>query len=119
MYAISYFILFVSVAPKINRANLQDITIRSGHTIKLDVEVEGEPAPTISWHIAEKPVEPDDVIQFHNEDYATHIKFTNIQRMYTGKYVIRAVNKNGRDEATVNINVLCKCYNYVITIFKC
>lgn len=111
-------LLCISVAPKINRANLQDITIRSGNTIKLDVEVEGEPAPTISWHLAEKPVEPDDVIQFHNEDYATHLKFTHIARMYTGKYIVRAVNKNGKDEATVNINVLCKYYFAVISMVK-
>lgn len=100
--------IFSLVAPKINRTNLQDISIRSGHSIKLDVEVEGEPPPTITWVFGEKPVEQDDVVQYHNEDYFTHMKFTNLTRRYSGKYTIRAVNKNGRDEAVVNINVLGK-----------
>lgn len=99
-------IFLFSVAPKINRANLQDISIRAGHSVKLDVEVEGEPPATITWVFSEKPVEPDDVVQYHNEDYISHMKFTNLTRQYSGKYTIRAVNKNGRDEATVNVNVL-------------
>lgn len=112
---------FPLVPPKINRANLQDVSIRAGHSIKLDVEVEGEPPPTITWIFAEKPIEQDDVVQYHNEDYITHMKFTNLTRQYSGKYTIRAANKNGRDEATVNINVLCKYLHFKLTncfVFK-
>ena len=33
--------------PHINREKMQSITVRAGHLVKLDVDVKGEPAPTL------------------------------------------------------------------------
>lgn len=41
--------LYDSVAPKIDRKNLAKKEIRRGKFLKFEADVEGEPAPTITW----------------------------------------------------------------------
>jgi predicted phage tail protein len=94
------------LAPKINRENLQPITIKAGNTAKLDVEVSGEPPPKITWSFAGKPVENDTNIKIENPDYESHIQMKNMTRAQSGKYKITAQNDSGKDEAEVEINVL-------------
>lgn len=38
-----------TVAPKIDRTNLTKKEIRKGKFLKFEVDVQGEPAPTITW----------------------------------------------------------------------
>lgn len=48
-------ILF-SVKPRIDRTNLKNIVIRGGKTVKYDVNIKGEPAPTVKWQLVNKEV---------------------------------------------------------------
>lgn len=94
------------LAPKINRDNLQPITVKAGNMARLDVEVIGEPPPTISWSFAGKPLEETGDIKIENKDYETHIQMKNMSRPQSGKYKILAENSSGKDEAEVEIIVL-------------
>ena len=40
--------------PYIDRSNLEIITVKKGKTIKLEVNVRGEPPPTITWKLKDK-----------------------------------------------------------------
>merc|ERR1712213_90652 len=57
-----------------------------------NVEVEGEPAATVTW-------------SFKNKYYTT-INFENAQRKQTGMYKIVAVNEHGKDEDEVEFVIL-------------
>lgn len=48
-----YFIIF-SVKPHIDRTNLEASTIRKGRSLKLDVNVRGEPAPKVTWYLKDQ-----------------------------------------------------------------
>ena len=37
------------MAPKIDRRNLRNVTVKEGEPILLDVKVQGEPAPDVTW----------------------------------------------------------------------
>ena len=39
----------LAVKPRIDRTNLQKVTIKVGLQVSLDVNVAGEPPPTITW----------------------------------------------------------------------
>lgn len=39
--------------PRIDRTNLNNQVIKVGHTVLFDVDVSGEPPPTITWTFAE------------------------------------------------------------------
>lgn len=98
--------MFLIVKPHINRDKLQTIRVRAGQLVKLEVDVEGEPPPTVTWSFANMPLQTGANVKIDNEDYLTKIQLTNTSRKLTGKYTIKAVNDSGQDEADVEINIL-------------
>ena len=114
--------------PRIDRTNLKPIIVRAGKVIKYDIDVRGEPPPTITWFQTDKEVKSEGNVEIVNVDYNTKLTIINSVRKNTGLYKIKAVNEHGFDEAEVEVNVLCKClsfvylniyimYKYVIALF--
>ncbi|GBN20312.1 Twitchin, partial [Araneus ventricosus] len=96
------------LAPKIVRDNMQQIVVKAGQSVKLDVEVIGEPPPTCTWTFGGKPLEIGDSIKVENEEYNTHLSIKNGVRKQSGKYKLAAVNNSGKDEEEVEIIFLDK-----------
>lgn len=96
------------VAPKIDRTNLKNVTIKAGQPYKFDVNVTGEPAPTISWFLNKARLETKDNITVDVEANRTKLLVYTSVRANTGVYVIKAENSSGKDEASVEVTVLDK-----------
>lgn len=96
------------MAPKIDRTNLNPITVKSGLGVALDVHVDGEPVPTIEWFFKDKPVLADDNVNINNSDYNTNFVIIRASRPQSGTYTIVAKNMAGEDRADVEITVLAK-----------
>lgn len=94
------------VKPRIDRTNLKPIIVRSGKIIKYDIDVKGEPAPTITWTHKDKPIHTQGNTEIVNIDYNTKLTITDSIRKNTGVYKIKAVNEHGEDEAEVEVTVL-------------
>ena len=94
------------LAPKINRDTLKPITIRSGGTAKLDVEISGEPPPAVTWTFDGKKLFDDNNTKIENPDYESHLQIRHMTRAQSGKYTITAENESGKDVAEVEIKVL-------------
>jgi hypothetical protein len=94
------------VKPRIDRTNLKPIVVRAGKPIKYDVDVKGEPAPTITWFHGDKEITADSNVEIVNVDYNTKLSIIDTVRKNTGLYKIVAVNQHGKDEETVEITVL-------------
>lgn len=99
---------FPTVAPKIDRRNLRDLTVREGEPILIDVKVIGEPVPDTEWFLGKKSVKETNTISIKNVPYNT--KYINDEplRKHSGVYKIVATNQHGRDEAEVSITVISK-----------
>ncbi|ERL85176.1 hypothetical protein D910_02598 [Dendroctonus ponderosae] len=95
-----------SLKPRIDRTNLKPIIVRAGKPIKYDVDVRGEPPPTITWFHIDTEVKSEGNIEIINVDYNTKLNITNSVRKNTGVYRIKAVNEHGQDEAEVEVTVL-------------
>lgn len=54
MYSITLFNNLVK--PRIDRTNLKNIVVRGGKIVKYDVNIKGEPAPTVKWQLVNKEV---------------------------------------------------------------
>lgn len=106
----SYHDLFIllTVAPKIDRKNLKTMTVKEGEPIYLDVNVSGEPAPEVTWHIGVKTILQTPTRRLENVPYNTKYINDNPERKDTGTYKIHASNQWGSDSAEVEINVICK-----------
>ena len=96
------------VAPRIDRTNLKNITIKANQPFKFDVNVTGEPAPTILWFQNKARMETKDNITVDFEPNRTKISVLLANRKNTGTYVIKAENSSGKDEASVEVTVLDK-----------
>lgn len=46
----------VTVKPRIDRTNLKPIVVRAGKIVKYDVNIRGEPPPTVTWFLVDKEV---------------------------------------------------------------
>ena len=101
-----FLILYLAVRPLINREKLQKLTVRAGTSVKFDVDVKGEPPPTITWHFAGKQLETGATVKIENEDYNTKIQLSETERKNTGFYTIKAENSSGSDEARVEVVIL-------------
>lgn len=74
--------------PRIDRTNLKQVTIKAGKIFKFDVNIKGEPAPAVTWFLAEKEVASKDNVEIINVDYNTKLNVTDATRKNSGVYKI-------------------------------
>jgi predicted phage tail protein len=96
------------LAPKIDRTNLKNVAIKAGQPFKFDVNVIGEPAPTITWFQNKAHLETKDNMTVDVDSHRTKLSVLMAYRRNTGTYVIKAENSSGKDEASVEVTVLDK-----------
>jgi len=109
---------FVSVKPVIDRTNLKSVIIKAGRTHKWQVDVTGEPPPTLSWVWRDNiPLTNSERIKIDNVDYHTDFTILNATRRDTGKYTLIAENASGKDSETVELTVLSEYWFQ--PIFSC
>lgn len=96
------------LAPKIDRRNLRDIQISTGSALKYDVNITGEPAPTVEWRFCNMPLNSNKVCQIENIDYNTKLVIRPAKRSDSGEYTITAKNSSGTDTVTVTVTVTDK-----------
>lgn len=101
------------MAPKIDRKNLRNITVKEGEPIYLDVKVSGEPAPEVAWFVNGKPLQVTNHKRVDNIPYNTKLYNDNPERKDTGTYKIMAQNQYGSDQAEIEITIICK---YILCI---
>lgn len=95
--------------PLIDRTNLKPLTVKSGLVVNLDINVQGEPPPTITWYYDGKELASDDCIRIDNTtQYKTKFFILKAKRAQSGKYTITAKNEVGEDTAELELTVLGK-----------
>ena len=96
--------------PKIDRKNLKDITVSTGDMLKFDANIIGEPAATVTWRHESEVIETrqDKSLMITNVPYNTKLIIRSCKRTDQGQYEVLAKNECGRDQVTVNLNVLDK-----------
>ncbi|XP_065089533.1 twitchin isoform X14 [Ochlerotatus camptorhynchus] len=97
-----------NLRPRIDRTNLTPMTIKAGLSVQYDIDIEGEPAPTVKWFHGEKEVGTDADYKIDNIDYNTKFFIMRGRRNLSGKYTIVATNSQGEDRAEVEITILSK-----------
>lgn len=96
------------MAPKIERRDLRNITVKEGEPFYFDVKITGEPAPEVTWLIDNKTVISTSHRRIENIPYNSKFFNEKPERKDTGVYTITAVNKYGSDTAEVEVTVVCK-----------
>ena len=107
---------FFTVAPKIDRKNLRDITVRENEAFHFDVKIIGEPPPDVTWLLNSKSIQQTTFRRIQNVPYNSKFFNDKPERKDTGIYKITAINQYGSDTAEVEVTVVCK-YSFVL-LFK-
>lgn len=94
--------------PLIDRTNLKPLTVKAGLSISLDVNIQGEPPPTVTWLYEGKEITSTEEQKIDNIDYNTKFFVLRSKRAQSGKYTIIAKNEVGEDQADIEISVLGK-----------
>uniref|UniRef100_A0A1I7VVS1 non-specific serine/threonine protein kinase n=1 Tax=Loa loa TaxID=7209 RepID=A0A1I7VVS1_LOALO len=98
-----------NLAPEIDRSTLKPVKVRAGQMVTFDVAIKGEPPPTVTWMNGNgHEMRHGSRIKLDNPDYRTKLQIRASERGDSGIYKIHAINPNGEDEATVEINVIDK-----------
>lgn len=96
------------LAPRIDRKNLQKKAMRVGQLLRMEVDIEGEPPPAVTWRLNNVPLKTQDRLKIENEDYHSSFILNKVQRGDSGTYIITAKNDSGQDEVEVEVSVLSK-----------
>ena len=101
-----YPIFFLTVKPLIDRTNLKQTMLKAGKIFKFDVNIKGEPPPSVTWFLVNKEVITEENVEVINVEYNTKLNVIDAKRKNSGVYKIVAVNEHGKDEAEVEVVVL-------------
>ena len=96
--------------PKIERKQLQDITVSESEMLKFEGNIIGEPTPEVTWkkEDAEIDSKKDKSLIITNIPYNTKLMIRSCKRSDAGTYTVTAVNSQGKDQVTVNLKVIGK-----------
>ena len=71
-------------------------TFRVGETIEFKTDIEGEPAPEVTWSKDGKSLSDTEMRRIVNKPYKTHFCIDEAVRKDDGIYLITAVNIHGK-----------------------
>lgn len=94
-----------TVAPHIDRKNLQKKVMRIGQMLRLEADIKGEPPPVVTWKLKDAILKSMDRLKIENEDYHTMFILNKLQRSDTGTYTVIAKNDSGTDQVDVELQV--------------
>lgn len=97
-----------NLAPKIDRRNLRDVKLSAGSPLKYDVNIIGEPPPTVEWRFCNIPIQSNNKINIENVDYNSKLAIRPTKRADSGEYTIIAKNASGTDSVTVTVTITDK-----------
>uniref|UniRef100_A0A7E4VU92 non-specific serine/threonine protein kinase n=1 Tax=Panagrellus redivivus TaxID=6233 RepID=A0A7E4VU92_PANRE len=90
------------LAPHIHREDLEDTVVKVGGQVKFNVNIDGEPAPTVTWTVNDGPLQG---VSIDDEDYLSKFFIGKAVRKQTGNYTITATNESGTDSVTIKLKV--------------
>lgn len=97
-----------TVAPKIDRKNLQKRKIKVGLDLRFEADVTGEPEPTITWTFKEQTQKSSGRVTIENKEYHTSFVLIKVTREDSGKYTVTAKNDSGTDTVDIEVQVVSK-----------
>lgn len=93
------------MAPKI-KTPLNDIRIKAGLILHIDIDFIGEPAPEVVWSVGSKSLTTDDRTTVTSIGHHTVVHTVNAKRSDSGEYHILLRNSSGMDEGSFQVIVL-------------
>ncbi|KTG01771.1 hypothetical protein cypCar_00015797, partial [Cyprinus carpio] len=90
-----------------NLVSQNTIIVVAGNKLRLDVEITGEPAPTVCWMKGDKPVtDAEGRVRVENRKDLSSLVIEGAEREDEGNYTITVTNPAGEDKANLFIKIV-------------
>lgn len=83
----------------------QNMPIHVGGMIRLKVNIDGEPAPTVTWYKNNAPLRQSHNLVIDSDESLSSLFIKRISVQDNGEYKLVAKNQWGQSEVSFNINV--------------
>lgn len=93
------------MAPKI-KTPLNDIRIKAGLILHVDIDFIGEPTPEVAWTVDNHPLTASERTTVTSIGHHTVIHTVNAKRSDSGLYHLSLKNNSGSDEGSFQVIVL-------------
>ena len=84
----------------------QQMSLPVGSSLKLNIGVEGEPAPHITWYKDGAKLAGRGHAAIETTDYMTSLGVRRVGRDDAGEYCVVAKNEWGMSDARFNVNIM-------------
>ena len=84
----------------------KDITVHVGGILKMKVNMDGEPAPTVAWFKDDAPLKERSNVTVTARDYLTDVMIKRVALTDGGEYKLVAKNESGSTQALFTVHVL-------------
>uniref|UniRef100_A0A493TY77 Titin n=1 Tax=Anas platyrhynchos platyrhynchos TaxID=8840 RepID=A0A493TY77_ANAPP len=96
---------FKSTLPATILTKPRSITVSEGETARFSCDVDGEPAPTITWLRAGQPIVSSRRFQVTRTQYKSTFEISLVQMSDEGSYTVVVENSEGRQEAHFTLTI--------------
>ncbi|KFO90021.1 Titin, partial [Buceros rhinoceros silvestris] len=96
---------FKSTLPATILTKPRSITVSEGETARFSCDVDGEPAPRITWFRAGQPIASSGRFQVTRTQYKSTFEISLVQMSDEGSYTVVVENTEGRQEAHFTLTV--------------
>ncbi|KAL2101354.1 hypothetical protein ACEWY4_003115 [Coilia grayii] len=87
--------------------NKNTIIVVAGNKLRLDVEITGDPAPTVSWKKGDKEItEAEGRVRVETRKTLSSFVIEGAERSDEGRYTITVINPAGEDKAELTVKIV-------------
>uniref|UniRef100_A0A8C4KP64 Ig-like domain-containing protein n=1 Tax=Dromaius novaehollandiae TaxID=8790 RepID=A0A8C4KP64_DRONO len=101
--------LLLSGTDKVKKSSIltkpRSITVSEGETARFSCDVDGEPAPVITWLRAGQPIVSSRRFQVTRTQYKSTFEISLVQMSDEGSYTVVVENSEGRQEAHFTLTI--------------
>lgn len=83
----------------------QSLTVSEGETARFSCDIDGEPAPTVTWMYGSKTISSSHRVRLSTTQYKSSLEICSVSASDEGGYTVVVENSAGRQEAAFSLNI--------------
>lgn len=96
----------------------QSLTVTEGETAKFSCDIDGEPAPTVTWRYGDKTITSSHRIRISTTEYKSSLEICGVSASDEGSYTVVVENSAGKQEAHFSLTIHKTLTKEVVKVVK-
>lgn len=83
----------------------QSLTVAEGETARFSCDIDGDPAPTVTWMHESRTITSSHHVKVTTTQYKSSLEISSVTTSYEGSYTVVVENSAGRQEAHFTLTI--------------